>query len=133
MARFTELFQQAIGIEGLKSFRDEQAVFADQFPVEVNLSAAVLRTLDAYHVPVYLGAVPILGLLVALAGCEMEGTGDLFIEQDVAHRVQDVRIEANRKLTDIARAGVACEDVVQLLLITAARGVHDLAVLKLEA
>ena len=37
-----ELPQQADGVEGLEGFGEEDAVFADEFAVEVNLAAAVV-------------------------------------------------------------------------------------------
>ena len=75
--------------------------------VEPDFAAAVFRTLDADHVPVHGGLVAVAGGLVGLAGREVERAGDLLVEQDVAHRIHDVRIETDGEFADVARAGAS--------------------------
>ena len=57
--------------------------------------------------------VAVAGGFVGLAGGEVERARDLFVEQDVAHRMQDVRVEAEREFADVARAGVAIQNAVE--------------------
>jgi len=97
----------------------------------VHGAAAVVFALDVDEVPVDLRAVAILGLLVALAGGEVEGAVDLFVEKDVAHRLEDVRIEGDGELADVARAGIAIEDGVELLGVVGG-AVDDFAVFEFE-
>ena len=103
----------------------EEAVVADEFAVEVDRAAAVLGALDIDHVPVDLGAVAIVGQLVGLAGGEVEGAADFLVEEDVAHRLEDVGIEGEGELADEAGAFVGIEDFVQAPGV-AAGGVDDL-------
>ena len=58
--------------------------------------------------------------------------GDLLVEEDVAHRVLDLRIEADGEFADVARAGVAIEDLVDGLGVVG-RGLDDLALLEFKA
>ena len=51
----------------------------------------------------------------------MKRTGNFFVEQNVAHRMQDVRIKAEREFADVTRAGVGIENIVQLLGLIARR------------
>ena len=80
-----------------------------------------------------LAAVVVLGGLVAAAGREVERSRDLLVEEDVLHRVGDVRVEADGELADVARALVGVEDLVELLAVALAGGLDDLAVLEDEA
>ena len=95
---------QIFRVEPVQLFRHEQAVFTDKLIVKADLAAAVFRALDADHVPVDLAAVAVVGFLVGLARREMEGAGDLLVEEDVLHRLQDVGVEAERELADVAGA-----------------------------
>jgi hypothetical protein len=61
-----------------------------------------------------LGAVAIVCFLVGLSGCEVEGTGDFFIKEDIAHRFADGWMEAEGELADVACAFIAIEDLVDL-------------------
>jgi hypothetical protein len=49
-----------------------------------------------------------------LPGREVQGTGDLFVEEDVAHRVQNVRVEAGKTRRCSARR-VRIENLVEAL------------------
>src|ERR1700679_672226 len=81
--------QQVLRVQLVESLRQEHAVLADQLAVKPDLAAAVLRPLDADHVPVDLRLVAVPAVLVGLPGSEVEGARDLLVEQDVAHRLQD--------------------------------------------
>src|SRR5450631_1067546 len=93
-------------IEGPKLFWQKLAVAANQFSVKVDFPSTVVRALNAHHVPVHLASIPIIRLLIGLARRKMKGTGDLFIEKNIAHRLQDVGIEPEREFTDIASARI---------------------------
>ena len=69
-------------------------------------------------------AIAILSLLIAAARREVETAGDLLIKQNVLHRMHDQRIEAKRKLTDIASALVGIKDRFQFLLILICPALH---------
>ena len=81
-------------IQGFEVFRHELPVSTDQLAVEPHLAPAVLRALDQYHVPVHSGAVSVVALLVRLARRKVQRTGDFLVEQNIAHRLLDVRVEA---------------------------------------
>src|SRR5688500_13383746 len=91
----------------VREFRQhEQPVLANELVVEPDLTAAVVRALDADHVPVALALVAVAVDVVRLAGGEVEAAGDLFVEEDVLHRPQDVGVERDGELADVAPAGV---------------------------
>src|SRR4051795_8868607 len=46
---------------------DELAIFPNQFAVEINFAAAVIRPLNANHVPMDLAAISVIGVVVGLA------------------------------------------------------------------
>src|SRR5580658_2288109 len=71
--------QQILGIQLVKRLGHEQAVLADQPPVEAYLAAAVIRALDANHVPVDLGLVAVSAVIVGLARGEVKRPGDLLV------------------------------------------------------
>ena len=85
---------QVTWVQRFEVFRDEHAVLADQFVVEPHLAPTVLGSLDQHHVPMDGGAVAVVALLVCLTWREVQRAGDLFVEQNVAHRLFDVGIEA---------------------------------------
>src|SRR5688572_12233460 len=129
--RKSAFLQKLVGIQLFQRRRREQAVLANQFVVEPDFAAAPLLALDADHVPVHDRLVAVAGTLVSLAGREMEGSGDLLVEEDVAHRVRDVRIKANGEFPDVARACVGIENLVQALRIVGG-GLDDSALLENE-
>ena len=77
------------------------------------------------------GFVAIVALVIARAGCEVEGTGDLFIEERILHGAVDIGIHAQRPFAHVARALVGIEDGVEPLRI-AAGSLHDFAILERE-
>src|SRR3954463_4609607 len=86
--------EEVFGVEPVQGLRDEEAVLADQLVVEPDFAAAVIGTLDADHVPMDLRFVAVADPLVGLARREVEGARDLLIEKNIAHRLEDVRVEA---------------------------------------
>ena len=60
---------EVLGIEALQLGENEAAVLADQHVVEVDLAA---RLLTQHHVPMNLGAIAVLGNLVALAQSQVQ-------------------------------------------------------------
>ena len=99
-------------IERSQLRRQEFAITPNEFAVEVNFAAAVVGSLDIDHVPMDLAAVSVIGLFVRLAGRKMERARDLFVEENVAHRMQNVRIEAEREFPDVARSRIGIENLV---------------------
>src|SRR5687768_5594959 len=89
------------GIQPLQLAKRKHPILPHQLLVKVDLPAAVVLALDAHHVPVDLALVAVVGLLVRLAGREVEAAGDLFVEEDVLHRPRDVRVEAEAPLADV--------------------------------
>src|SRR5258706_15489160 len=77
------------------------------------------------------GAIAVVAFLVGLAGREVKGAGDFLVEKNIAHRVLDVGIETEGKFTDVTRARIGVEDVVQALRVVGS-GFHDLAIGKFE-
>ena len=71
------------------------------------------------------GLVAIARIFVGLARSKMQGAGDLLIEQDVAHRVQDEGIEPEAELADGPGSGIHIEDLVELALGAALTGGLD--------
>ncbi|MNE81882.1 hypothetical protein D3C80_1785640 [compost metagenome] len=61
----------------------------------------------------------------------MKAAGDFLIEQNVLHRVQNVRIEADCEFTDMARAVVGIKNFVKTGSIIAGR-FHNFSVLEAE-
>ena len=62
----------------------------------------------------------------------MKAARDLFIEEDVSHRLHHLGIEPDRELTDIAGAIVGVEDIIDSLGIVGG-GLDNFAIFKLEA
>jgi hypothetical protein len=73
-----------------------------------------------------LGFVAVADAIVGLTRREVEGAGDLLVEENVAHWLKDVRIKTDRKFADVARAGVAVEDFVETFRVVG-RGLDDAA------
>jgi hypothetical protein len=90
----------------LKFLREEEAVFPYELLVKVDITSAIIRSLDADEIPMNLAAVAIVSPLIGLSGCEMKGTANLFVKEDVAHRLADMGIESKRELADVPSAFV---------------------------
>ena len=91
---YSLLFHEAAAIQRSQIGGKKFAIFADQFSVEVNLAAAVIGSLDANHIPMNLAAVPVVGLFIRLTRREMERARNLFIEENVPHRMEHEGIES---------------------------------------
>ena len=73
--------------------------------------------------------VPVGRFLIALAGGEVDGAGDLLIEEDVFHGLGAIGVEADGELADVARPRIGVEHFVEGLGVGGG-GFHDLAVLE---
>src|SRR5437667_3438522 len=62
----------------------------------------------------------------------MKRTGNLFVEKNISHRLENVRIESERKLADVASSGVGIEDLVEFLGLVACR-LDNFALAEIEA
>src|SRR5581483_7170946 len=107
-------------------------------PVEPNHFAAVLREHRHGNVPVDLAAVSVVdddGLALVLrvrigaAGRDVEAAADLFVQQPVEQPAAQPGVRAERDLTEIARARVGVEHLVQLALANARARLDDPAAL----
>ena len=101
----------------MKFLWNKEAIFADELLVKVDLAPAIVRSLDADHIPMDLAAVAVIGPFVSLSGREMKGTGDLFVEENVAHWLPDIGIKPEREFADVPGAFVGIENGVQSLRI----------------
>ena len=79
-----------------------------------------------------LTAVAVAADLVSLARGEVEGPGNLLVEENVPDGVKDVRIETERKLADETGAGIGIKNGIQLGRIPAGRAANDPALLEFE-
>ena len=108
-------------VQRLQIPRQKNAVLANQFAVEPHLAAAPFLALDQHHVPMHRRAVAVVAFLIGLARREMKRPGDFFIEQNIAHRTQNVRIETERKFADVTRPGVGVQNLIQPLRVVRRR------------
>ena len=80
------------------------------------------------------GFVAVRSIFVAHARRKMDASSNFFVEQNVAHRREHKRVEADCKLTHIASAFVRIEDGVQALVVARfASRFDNLALLEDEA
>ena len=106
---------QTFGIERLEFLWDEEAILPDEFLVEIDFAAPVVRPLDTDEIPVDLAAVAIIGPFVGLAGREMKRTRNLLVEENVAHWRRDIGIEPEREFANVPRPVVRIEYSVEAL------------------
>ena len=69
--------------------------------------------------------VAIACVVVAVTRREVETAGDLFVEQNVLHRFEDVRVETNRELAYVSSTFVGVEDFLEFLVVGAVCGRFD--------
>src|ERR1051326_1650163 len=74
---FTAPSLQIRRVQTLQLLRHKQAVFANQFMVEPNLSSTPFRPLDQDHVPMHRRAIPVVALLISLSGSQIQGAGNV--------------------------------------------------------
>lgn len=110
----------------------EYSVFADELAVEVNLATPELRALDADEIPVDGRFIAIGRFIVALSGSQVEGACDFLVEEDVTHGLEHMGIHAEGKLSDVARALICVENLVESLVVAVAVSFDDFAVLEAE-
>ena len=77
------------------------------------------------------GVVAVGGVVVAVAGGQVEAAGDLLVEQDVPDGVVDLRVHAEGELADVPGALVDVQDLVHIVRVVAG-GLDDLAVPELQ-
>ena len=78
--------------------------------------------------------VPIRGIFVAHARRKVDGTRNLFVEQDVTHRRKHKRVKADSKFTHITSAFIRIKNSVQALVVARfASRFDNLPLLKNEA
>ena len=123
---------QIFGVQSLQFGKQESAVLADQDAVEPDLPAAALGRLAEDEVPVYRRRVAVVRVVIAATRRKVDRTGDLFIEKNVADRLFDKGVQAERELADVARAFVRVEDLIRRLGVIRGR-FDDLAVFEDEA
>src|SRR6185312_13657509 len=119
-------------IEWFQIFRQEHAVSADEFAIKPDFAAAPFGPLNQHHVPMHRRAISVVALLVGLTGREVQRAGDFFIEQNIAHRTEDVGIEAEREFADVTRAWVRIQNFIEALRVVR-RCVDNFAVFEFEA
>src|SRR5512139_208046 len=108
----------AAGIEGPQRRVDETAVGHDRRVVEAHPAA---RAEDLHEVPVDRRAVAVVAPAVGVPERKVDRPEDLLVEEDVAHRPGDARVEAEGELAEIAGAGVDVEDPPEPLLAVGGR------------
>src|SRR5437870_13857806 len=79
-----------------------------------------------------LAAISVVRFLVSLSRCEVKRARDLLIEQNIPHRFENIRVETERKLTDVTCARVRIENLLQLVGLITGR-LNDSAFSKIEA
>jgi len=62
----------------------------------------------------------------------MDGTENLFVKEDVAHRFADVRIHSDGKFTDVAGTFISVEDTVEIFFQGRCRSLHNSSLLELK-
>ena len=67
--------------------RQKFAISSNEFAVEINLAAAIIRSLDVDHVPMDLAAVAIISFFISLARSEMKRARDFLVKQNITHRL----------------------------------------------
>ena len=122
---------EVLWIKRLQILWDKEPIFPDQFTIKPNLAAAPFLALDEHHVPVDGGTIAVIALLISLTRREVQRAANFFIEQNIAHRVHHIRIEPERKLADVARAGIGIENLVEAFGV-AAGSLDDFAVLEFQ-
>src|SRR5689334_16157790 len=68
-----------------------------------------------------LATVAVVGFFISLAGREVELTGNLLVEEDVAHRFHHVGIESEGELSDVPRTGIRIQNFVELFCLITGR------------
>src|ERR1700756_2143169 len=118
------LANQIFRVEPGQPFAHEQAIFTDELIIKIDFAAAVFGALNRNEVPVDLTSVAVVGFLVRLARRKMKGTGDLLVKKNVSHRLQNVGVEPERELTDVAGSLIRIKDLVDPFGVVARRFNH---------
>src|SRR5262245_41422063 len=83
-------------VERTELFGHKTAIDPQRHAVECDGPAAILGPLNLHQVPMNLRTVPVICLIIGIAGGEMKAPGDLLVEEDVAHRLKDAGVTADR-------------------------------------
>ena len=102
-----------VWVQGEEIVHHEEPVLADRLVIKTDLTTAKIWALNADQVPVDLTAVAVVCFLVGLPRREVEAASDLFIKKDVFHRLQNVWIETDGKLTDESCPLISVKHFVQ--------------------
>lgn len=120
-------------VECLEICGDKAAIFANEFVIQPDFTAAVVGSLDEDEVPVDAAAVAIVRFVVGISRGEMEGTANFFVEEGIEHGMEDTIVGSEGPFPDIACAGIGIEDLIESFGGIAAVGVFDATVLQFEA
>ncbi|MNN66743.1 hypothetical protein D3C81_1823350 [compost metagenome] len=77
------------------------------------------------------GTVAVICLFISLTWCKVQASCDLLIKQNILHRMQNIRIKADGKFTDMSCTLIRIQNIVQALRIIACC-LNDFPVLKGE-
>ena len=77
------------------------------------------------------GTVAVEGIVIGVAGCKVEASFDLFVEERILHGEGYVRVHTKGKFANIAGPFIRIEDGVELCRVVRF-GFDDLAVFKLK-
>ncbi len=117
----------------LKFLVDELAVLVDQLRVEVELATPLLLSLHEHDIPMNGRVVAVGGLSAALSEGNMEGDGDLFVEEGTLHNTVDEGIDTQSEFAGVWCALVQIDDLVELVGSCMTGRVHNLTALELES
>lgn len=120
------------GFRHSSSGRRNLPVLANQHIIKPDFAAAVFGCHNQHQIPVDGGFIAVGGILVAVAGGEMDRAGNLFIKKNVVHGLCDIGVYANGKFAHISCALVRVEYLFQTLLVIPV-AVHDFPVLEGQA
>jgi hypothetical protein len=95
-------------------FEHEPAVFVEQLTVHKNFGVGAHITDE---VPVDGALVFLARFGISRAKCHVERTTDLFIEQDLSRELVDIKVGADGKLANVARAGIRLDHFQQVILV----------------
>lgn len=119
----------------MENIGNKTSVLTHQKVVKPNFASAVLRSLNVDQIPMNGRGVDFRGLggaFAAAAWGEVDAAGDFFIEENVLHRLCDIRVDTDGKFADIAGAFVGIQYFVDSGRIVGG-GFDDLSFLKLQA
>lgn len=115
---FSFVLFQIFGVQAFQLGQKESAVLANQHIIKPDFAATVFGCHNQHQIPVDCGFIAVGGILVAVAGGEMDRAGNLFIEKNVVHGLCDIGVYADGKFAHISCALVCVEYLFQTLLVS---------------